>query len=112
MTKSFTQKKLEEFDREFPKPSGICQTCELAGTFCRECKRTFLSESIEQALDEGKEIFMKSNELARKQAREEEREKYIDALIWCSGSEDFQLEGKARKGWEKICQPLLNNQDK
>src|SRR3990167_2564690 len=38
-----------------------------------------------------------------------EREKYIDALIWCSGSEDFQFEGKAREGWEKICRPLLNN---
>lgn len=39
---------------------------------------------------------------------EEEIIKYKDALIWCSGSEDFQLEGKARKGWEKICIPLLS----
>ena len=37
----------------------------------------------------------------------EEREKYQNALIWCSGSEDFQIGGKARKGWEKICIPLL-----
>jgi len=36
-----------------------------------------------------------------------EKEKYIEALIWCSGSEDFQVDGKARKGWEKICLPLL-----
>ncbi len=41
--------------------------------------------------------------------RQEEREKYIEALIWCSGSEDFQIGGKARKGWEKICLPLLTN---
>ena len=32
---------------------------------------------------------------------------FKEALIWCSGSQDFQLEGKARKGWEKICVPLL-----
>jgi hypothetical protein len=30
-----------------------------------------------------------------------------DAIIWCSGSEDFQFGGKARVGWEKICKPLL-----
>lgn len=30
-----------------------------------------------------------------------------DALIWCSGSEDFQAYGKAREGWLKICKPLL-----
>jgi len=36
-------------------------------------------------------------------------QKFIDALIWCSGSEDFQVGGKARKGWEKICLPLLRN---
>jgi len=32
-----------------------------------------------------------------------------EALIWCSGSEDFQEGGKARKGWIKICKPLLDN---
>jgi len=32
---------------------------------------------------------------------------YREALIWCSGSGDFQYEGKARKGWEGICKPLL-----
>jgi hypothetical protein len=30
-----------------------------------------------------------------------------EALIWCSGSDDFSLKGKARKGWEKIVKPLL-----
>ena len=33
--------------------------------------------------------------------------KFKDALIWCSGSEYFQLEGKARIGWNKICKRLL-----
>ena len=38
--------------------------------------------------------------------------KYQDALIWCSGSEDFQVGGKAREGWEKICLPLLQTSSK
>lgn len=38
-----------------------------------------------------------------------ELEKYKEALIWCGGSEDFQLGGRAREGWEKICLPLINN---
>ena len=37
-------------------------------------------------------------------------DEYKEALIWCSASEDFQIEGKARKGWEKICIPLLKRQ--
>ena len=39
-----------------------------------------------------------------------DRQKFIDALIWCSGSDDFQVGGKARKGWEKICLPLLKDE--
>lgn len=34
-------------------------------------------------------------------------DKYIGALQWCSGSDDFQIEGKARVGWDKLCLPLL-----
>lgn len=29
------------------------------------------------------------------------------ALIWCSGSSDFNEGGIAREGWQKICAPLL-----
>jgi len=32
----------------------------------------------------------------------------VDALQFCSGSDDFSIEGKARKGWEKLCMPALN----
>jgi hypothetical protein len=40
--------------------------------------------------------------------KKKEKEKYIDALIWMSGSDDFQYpNGKARKGWEKIVKPLV-----
>ena len=43
------------------------------------------------------------------QEKAKDRQKFIDALIWCSGSDDFQVGGKARKGWEKICLPLLKD---
>jgi hypothetical protein len=32
---------------------------------------------------------------------------YVDALIWCSGSADFNEGGFAREGWQKLCAPLL-----
>jgi hypothetical protein len=31
-----------------------------------------------------------------------------EALIWCSGSDDFQEGGKAREGWLKLCAPLIH----
>ena len=31
-----------------------------------------------------------------------------EALVWCSGSEDFQEGGKAREGWLKV-RKLLEN---
>lgn len=34
-------------------------------------------------------------------------QRLTEALVWCSGSGDFQPKGKARKGWMKICQPVL-----
>ena len=33
--------------------------------------------------------------------------KLRNALMWCGASDDFQVGGKARKGWEKLCVPLL-----
>ncbi len=33
--------------------------------------------------------------------------KYLHALQWCSGSDDFSYEGRTREGWERIVQPLL-----
>jgi len=38
-------------------------------------------------------------------------EEYIEALIWCSGSPDFGEGGVARAGWEKICEPLISQED-
>ena len=39
-------------------------------------------------------------------------DEYIEALQWCSGSQDFQMEGQARKGWEKIVIPLIKHGEK
>lgn len=33
------------------------------------------------------------------------------ALIWCSGSADFNEGGVAREGWLKVCAPLLKGHD-
>jgi hypothetical protein len=40
---------------------------------------------------------------------EAERDRLREALLWCSGSPDFGPGGQARVGWEKMCQPLLQN---
>lgn len=32
----------------------------------------------------------------------------LEALIWCSAASDFQLHGKARTGWLKMCKPLID----
>jgi hypothetical protein len=31
-----------------------------------------------------------------------------DALIWCSGSQDFSDGGQAREGWLRVCAPLID----
>ena len=51
-----------------------------------------------------------ASEAARKLA-EERLAKSVDALIWCSGSDDFQDDGKAREGWLKLCAPILKEID-
>lgn len=36
-----------------------------------------------------------------------ERDQLLDALQWCSASSDFHVGGYARKGWLKVCAPLI-----
>lgn len=38
-------------------------------------------------------------------------ERLEEALIWCSGSADFNEGGFAREGWLKLCAPLLKGAD-
>ena len=37
-----------------------------------------------------------------------EIERLREALLWCSGSNDFNEGGVARRGWLKLCAPLLH----
>ena len=37
-------------------------------------------------------------------------EKAVEALLWCSGSADFNEGGVAREGWLKVCAPLLKGE--
>lgn len=37
----------------------------------------------------------------------EQIDKYLGALQWASGAEDFQNGGKAKVGFERIIRPLL-----
>jgi len=41
----------------------------------------------------------------------EERGKLKAALQWCSGCPSFAAGGDARKGWLKVCKPLLDKPD-
>ncbi len=41
------------------------------------------------------------------EAVKRERDQFLDALQWCSASSDFQSGGYARKGWLKLCAPLI-----
>lgn len=35
-------------------------------------------------------------------------DEYRDALIWCSRSVDFANGGQDEKGWNNLCQPLID----
>lgn len=37
----------------------------------------------------------------------DEGDALLEALRWCSGSGDFAPGGKARRGWLRVCKPLL-----
>ena len=41
------------------------------------------------------------------EAIQRERDEFLNALQWCSASSDFQADGLARRGWLKLCAPLI-----
>ena len=47
--------------------------------------------------------------IAQIKAKDIEIKKFRDALIWCSVSGDFGLGGQARRGWLKLCKPLIES---
>jgi len=64
----------------------------------------YITEKEKKELDR---ILKKRKPKKNIKSLEQQIRRLKEALIWCSGSADFQPEGKARKGWVKICQPLL-----
>lgn len=71
-------------------------------SFDKQFKRYWRGNAIPDEI----KFFIKSK---RKEEIESIVGEYKEALIWCSGSDDFQVGGKAREGWEKICVPLLKS---
>lgn len=53
------------------------------------------------------DLHGKSDIAAELAARDALLSKCFEALVWCSGSNDFQTDGVASEGWEKICRPLI-----
>jgi len=57
-----------------------------------------LCERAADALDQLSELMREQDELLNRCAA---------ALDWCSGASDFQQNGIAALGWEKLCRPLI-----
>ncbi len=54
-------------------------------------------------------LFEEVNRAKSKESKAVELVKDLaSAIEWCSGSADFGYDGKARKGWERICIKALN----
>ena len=73
-------------------------------------------ETLKVALEEMGRTAVKINETlgweaGRREAAEARAERLEEALLWCSGSADFNEGGIAHKGWLKVCAPLLKGDD-
>lgn len=82
-------------------PSGGCAECGFA--WIPKLQERFLSERAALAQADITIVGL------RQEATEYERllRRAFDALIWCSGSNDFQVGGVAYVGWERGPAPLL-----
>jgi len=60
--------------------------------------------STDKIMIDGVDVLKEIKEL--KQAVRE----LAECLMWCGGSNDFAIEGKARKGWEKGPMKILESQ--
>jgi len=46
-------------------------------------------------------------EMAKTARADADKAAAVEALIWCSGSQDFAEGGVARNGWLKLCAPII-----
>jgi len=91
-----------DFDRLF-RESGYDIVFRATGAKCNDRwfkVRDFISSLLAQVRAEERERIAK------------EVKRFREALIWCSGSDDFQEGGKAREGWLKIVVPFLREDPK
>ena len=70
------------------------------------------NEALTKERDDYAHKLMKANNTYTEMHLEIERlsdklAKALEALLWCSGSADFNEGGVAREGWLKLCAPLL-----
>lgn len=73
------------------------------------------AEEVEKERDDYAHKLMQANNTYTEMHLEIERlsdklAKAVEALLWCSGSADFNEGGVARKGWLKVCAPLLKGE--
>ena len=73
------------------------------------------AEELEKERDDYAHKLMQANNTYTEMHLEIERlsdklEKAVEALLWCSGSADFNEGGVAREGWLKVCAPLLKGE--
>ena len=54
------------------------------------------------------EVINMANETGRVWIEKEKLVEILGAFRWCSGSQDFQSDGQASAGWEKIVKPLMD----
>ncbi len=65
-------------------------------------------DELDAAEKRGRDLYHRLGSYATVLFAPDERvSKLEEALQWCSGSGDFAPGGKARRGWVKLCQPLL-----
>lgn len=78
-------------------------TKEMACDWCRQA-----ADRIEALIAERDEANKRGDAWRfRADIAEANLTKALEALLWCSGSADFNEGGVAREGWLKVCAPLL-----
>ena len=70
---------------------------------------TRIKQGIDHHINVQAEMRTTEKTHARERALRDEISKLKTALIWCSGSGDFQEGGIARKGWVTFCKPLIDD---
>lgn len=101
-----TVKQSELADQKEP----IMQALEPSTQICPYCHKSLDDENLLCRLthEHGKTSLPREHHPLYSEL-EDLLERCHEALIWCSGSNDFQTTGMAYVGWEKLVRPLLRD---